>query len=439
MPGQNQYGQDQYGQGQAGVGQFGQGQYGQAEFGQDGFGPDQARGPEQYGRPQKEPSLTDELRGLSFDEEPGQSSDPGRPRRRGQSGGPGQPDGPDQYGHPQEERSLTDELRGLSFDEEDEDVRRSRRGGGHSRGRHGDSHDRDQHRGGQHREDLYSDAQYSDAQYSDAQYSAGPPGGQFSGGGSQTRVGQPGAGQFGAGQFGAGQPGAGQFGADHGLGQYGPGQPGDDHGPSQPGPDPFGADHGPGQYGPGQYGPGQPGDDHGPGQPGADPFGASPFDDDQYDYDRYEPAARGGHRASRHGAPGDKQRSSNARKLVGSGAAVAVVAIIGGAIVVPKLLSHPAPDPACTTYNSSVLPDYNKMVDDLNSQAKANQLDADMVAAIRALTGASGQAQSSKTQSALSTLLGRLDTVQKDAKKGFVPAATVRQLNNAADAADAAC
>jgi hypothetical protein len=120
------------------------------------------------------------------------------------------------------------------------------------------------------------------------------------------------------------------------------------------------------------------------------------------------------------------------------GGAIVVAAAVAGTFVVSQLDKHQS-DPGCRDYTSDVLPDYNKMISDLNEQAKKPQLTADMTAAVDQLTAAEGKTQSSQATAALQALLTQLQTVQKDADKGFVPAVTVRALNSAATKADNAC
>jgi hypothetical protein len=126
------------------------------------------------------------------------------------------------------------------------------------------------------------------------------------------------------------------------------------------------------------------------------------------------------------------------KKLVIGGSAIAVAAAVAGTFVVSQLTQHQS-DPGCNDYTADVLPDYNKMINDLNEQAKKPQLTADMTAAVNQLTAAEGKTQSAQATAALQALLAQLQTVQKDAGKGFVPAVTVRALNSAASKADNAC
>jgi hypothetical protein len=140
--------------------------------------------------------------------------------------------------------------------------------------------------------------------------------------------------------------------------------------------------------------------------------------------------------------PGDGASRSGrgrhrAKRLVLGGSAIAVAAAVAGTFVVSQMDKHP--DPGCNDYTADVLPDYNKMINDLNEQAKKPQLTADMTAAVNQLTAAEAKTQSAQATAALQALLAQLQTVQKDAGKGFVPAVTVRALNSAASKADNAC
>jgi hypothetical protein len=135
-------------------------------------------------------------------------------------------------------------------------------------------------------------------------------------------------------------------------------------------------------------------------------------------------------------APAGRRRGRRAPLFIGIGAAVVVIGV-GAAVAAPRLLKHT--DPGCSAYTTSALPTYNQTITDLNAQASQATLASDLTAAIAQLSAAAGQAQGAPVKSALQGLLTQMTQVQADTQKGSVPAATVTQLNTAADAADNAC
>jgi hypothetical protein len=135
--------------------------------------------------------------------------------------------------------------------------------------------------------------------------------------------------------------------------------------------------------------------------------------------------------------PAQRRRGRKAPVLIGVGAVVVLLGI-GAAVAVPRFLQHT--DPGCTAYRTSALPAYNQTITDLNAKAPSQAtLANDLTTAIAQLSTAAGQAQSATVKSALQGLLTQLTQVQTDLRKGSVPAATVTQLNTAADSADSAC
>jgi hypothetical protein len=135
-------------------------------------------------------------------------------------------------------------------------------------------------------------------------------------------------------------------------------------------------------------------------------------------------------------APAERRRGRKVPLFIGIGAAVVVIGV-GVVVAAPRLLKHT--DPGCSAYTTSALPTYNQTITDLNAQASQATLASDLTTAIAQLSAAAGQAQGAPVKSALQGLLTELTKVQADTQKGAVPAATVTQLNTAADAADKAC
>jgi hypothetical protein len=135
-------------------------------------------------------------------------------------------------------------------------------------------------------------------------------------------------------------------------------------------------------------------------------------------------------------APAERRRGRKVPLFIGIGAAVVVIGA-GVVVAAPRLLKHT--DPGCSAYTTSALPTYNQTITDLNAQASQATLASDLTTAIAQLSAAAGQAQGAPVKSALQGLLTELTKVQADTQKGAVPAATVTQLNTAADAADKAC
>lgn len=150
------------------------------------------------------------------------------------------------------------------------------------------------------------------------------------------------------------------------------------------------------------------------------------------------PGGRPPSRPARH-RPDDEAGRKSGRKvpLIVGGAVVVALVATGGAILVPKLTSSVGP--GCKAYAGPALTAYNQTITDLNARAPHAKLTADMTAAIKDLTSAAGQAQSTSVKSALDGLLGQLNAVKSDVGKGSVPASAVRSLNKAANAADSAC
>jgi hypothetical protein len=116
---------------------------------------------------------------------------------------------------------------------------------------------------------------------------------------------------------------------------------------------------------------------------------------------------------------------------------VLAVVAVGAVIMVPRWLGPS--DPGCKAYSGSALTAYNKTIDDLNAQASQKTLTADMAAAIADLKTALAQAQGTSVKHALTGLLGELEGVQSDVRKGSVPSRTVNALNTASASADSAC
>jgi len=131
-----------------------------------------------------------------------------------------------------------------------------------------------------------------------------------------------------------------------------------------------------------------------------------------------------------------KSAGKNIALVCGAGA-LSVVAV-AGVILAPKLFGGSS-DPGCKAYANTALTAYNKTINDLNKQASAATLDADMTNAITQLSAAAAKTQTSTTASALHMLLTELKTVRADVTQGSVPANTVKILNDDAHAADSAC
>jgi hypothetical protein len=129
--------------------------------------------------------------------------------------------------------------------------------------------------------------------------------------------------------------------------------------------------------------------------------------------------------------------SGKNKALVGGATVLAVVAI-AGAILAPKLFGGSS-DPGCQAYANTALTAYDKTITDLNAQASAKTLNADMATAISDLSTAAGETQSSSARSALDSLLTQLKTVRTDVAQGSVPSNTVVQLNAASASADRDC